>query len=561
MIACIWVMLVGNLKIRRVVSLLRVSTSMVEQSESPEAQRLYIQEQIRRNQTENEVWLDTGLVYQDELTGSVVMNRPDIKRLVAHAAAGQFDAVLMKSIKRLGRDTLGLLTLKRFLDDHGIELVGLQDGYRSSRDMELIFLIHADRAQAEREDIAKNVGNAMRQRAKQGRWTCGKVPFGYRRKGRHELEPHPETAPVLREIFSLRAAGWSLDRITRFLNESQIPAPTWWEAVGRLPKLEEVHTVDERYAKKYEACRRLVEARKGWHFKTVTNILENTAYYGELQYNRRFWKTLSSQGGKKVLQSRDESEVIIVPCPPLMDREEWAAAQNKLREVPKSTARYVYLLSGILTCGHCGAPMSGAGTGHNKARPYYGYYYCTAMRKGMCTCKSVRSQRLERVVLEKVSEHLAALEEYEVLPTPNVEAVQLRLRQLEAKLEDLKDERRYYRTEHRRSRLSDGELDQELRRIADEEQQVEALVASAKQELDMPEVLQRQAEKLRHVAGQLLGLLSNPPATGRTDDDRRHLKSLLLLAIERIVYRAEDDLDVYLQLPPPPRVSDEAQIS
>jgi site-specific DNA recombinase len=546
-------------KVRRVVSLLRVSTTMVEQSESPEAQRLFIQEQIRRNQTEGEVWIDTGFVYQDELTGSVVMNRPDIKRLVSDIAAGKFDMVLMKSIKRLGRDTLGLLTLKRFLDDHGVELVGLQDGYRSSRDMELIFLIHADRAQAEREDLAKNVRNAMRQRAQQGRWTCGKVPFGYRRKTRHELEHHPETAPVIHEIFRLRRAGWSLDRITRFLNESHIPAPNWWEAVGRLPKLEELHTVDERYAKKHAACKRLVEARKGWHFKTVTNILENTAYYGELRYNRRFWKTLSSQGGKKVLQTRDKSEVIVVPCPPLMDREEWAAAQNKLRVVSRSTARHVYLLSGILTCEHCGGPMSGGGTGHNKARPYYGYYYCTSMRKGLCSCKSVRSQRLERAVLERVSQHLANLEEYEIVPVANVEAVKLRLRQVEAKLADLKDERRYYRDEHRRSRLSDEELDQELSRISDVESQSEALMQSTKQELDLPEILQRQAEKLRLVAGQLMGLLSNAPAAGWTDDDRRGLKSLLLLTVNRIVYRGEDDFDIYLQLPPSPS-SQQAEI-
>jgi hypothetical protein len=296
-----------------------------------------------------------------------------------------------------------------------------------------------------------------------------------------------------------------------------------------------------------------VEARKPWHFKTVTNILENTAYYGELRYYRRFWKTLSSQGGKKVLQQRDESEVIVVPCPPLMSRDEWEGAQHKLREVARSTARYVYLLSGILTCGHCGGRMSGGGTGHNKGRPYYGYYYCTAMRKGVCQCKSVRSQRLETSVLEQVSRHLAALEQHEVVPgSVNVDAVKLRVRQLEAKLDDLQDERRYYRTEHRRSRLSDGELDQELRRIGDDESRAQALLEAARQELALPEMIQRQHEKLRVVAGQLLEMLSR--GGGWTDDDRRRLKSLVLLAVDRIIYRGEDDFDIYLQLPPPPGV-------
>jgi hypothetical protein len=242
-----------------------------------------------------------------------------------------------------------------------------------------------------------------------------------------------------------------------------------------------------------------------------------------------------------------------------MTFDEWEGAQHKLHQVSKATARYVYLLSGILTCAHCGGKMSGGGTGHNKARPYYGYYYCTAMRKGLCACKSVRSQRLEQAVLEQVSKHLAAVEHYEVMPTANLEGVKLRVRQLEAKLEDLTDERRYYRNEHRRSRLSDEELDQELRRISDEEHRAQSLIEQAKQELGMPEVIQREIEKLKAVAGQLLEMLEDAPEGGWTDDDRRRLKSLLLLAVDRIVYRGEDDFDLYLQVPAPATVDQPAE--
>lgn len=525
---------------------------MVEQSESPEAQRLYIQEQIRLNQGEDETWVDTGLVYQDELTGAVVMNRPEVRRLVEHARAGQFDAVLMKSIKRLGRDTLGLLTLKRFLDDQKIELIGLQDGYRSFRDLELIFLIHADRAQAEREDLARNVRNAMRQRAKQGRWTCGKVPFGFRRKNRHEVEPHPETAHVAREIFRLRREGWALDRITRHLNESQIPAPAWWEARDRLPRLAELRMVDERFSRKYERAQRLLETRKGWHFKTVANILANTAYYGELQYYRRFWKRLSSQGGRKVLETRDASEVIVVPCPALMTKEEWEAAQNKLKVVTRSNARYVYLLSGLITCGHCGARVTGGGTGHNKgSRPYYGYYSCTGVRKGLCTCKMVRSLKLEQVFLQELTRNVATVEHLEVLPSGNVDAAKIRIRGLEARLEDLKDQRRYYRTEHRKGRITDPELDEELCRIGQLEKEAQGALDSARHDLAMTDVVERESDRLRCVAGKLMEMFASPLTNTWPDDDRRRLKSLLLLAIERVVYRAEDDFDIFLQFAQP----------
>jgi site-specific DNA recombinase len=522
---------------------------MVEQSESPEAQYLYVQEQIRNHRADGEIWVDTGLVYRDELTGAVVMNRPDIRRLVEEARAGRFDIVLMKSIKRLGRDTLGLLTLKRFLDDHGIELIGLQDGYRSFRDLELIFLIHADRAQAEREDLARSVRNAMRQRAQQGRWTCGTVPFGYRRRNRHELEPHPETAPIVREMFRLRREGWALDRITRYLNQSEIPPPRWWEARDRLPKLEGLRSLDRRYEQKYEACRRTLQTRRGWHARTVTHILKNTAYYGELLYYRRFWKTLSSQGGRRVLQHRDSSEAIAVPCPPLVTREEWDEAQKRLRHVARANGRYLYLLSGILVCGECGARMTGGGTGHGTARPYYGYYYCTAMRRGLCSCRSVRSERLERTVLAHVAQCVASLERPESIPSPGGDVHRLRIRQLEARLADLRDQHRYFRHEHRRKRITDPELDAELQRVREEERHAEAQLELLARESAPPDATTQPAADLRQAAERLVRFV--PSAAGERDE-RSRVKSLLLPAVDRIVFRREGPVDIHLRLAPPP---------
>jgi hypothetical protein len=57
----------------------------VEQSESPEPQHLFIKEEIRRHSQGTEIWLDIALVYGDELTGALVLDRPGVRSLLADA--------------------------------------------------------------------------------------------------------------------------------------------------------------------------------------------------------------------------------------------------------------------------------------------------------------------------------------------------------------------------------------------------------------------------------------------------------------------------------------------
>jgi hypothetical protein len=62
------------------------------------------------------------------------------------------------------------------------------------------------------------------------------------------LQIDPERAPIVRRISSHARDGDGPGRIARRLNHEQIPGPTG----------------------------------KGWNWQTVTNILRNPVYYGEL---------------------------------------------------------------------------------------------------------------------------------------------------------------------------------------------------------------------------------------------------------------------------------------
>jgi site-specific DNA recombinase len=113
----------------------------------------------------------------------------------------------------------------------------------------------------------------------QGRYQGGRPPYGYRLAdagphpnrahaawGRraHRLEPHPDTAPIVKWIFAQRLAGHSMARITRALNDTEVPCPSAADP--------------ERNAHR---------SGQAWTLTTVRTILANPRYTGRQVWNRQ----------------------------------------------------------------------------------------------------------------------------------------------------------------------------------------------------------------------------------------------------------------------------------
>src|SRR5690348_1786756 len=113
----------------------------------------------------------------------------------------------------------------------------------------------------------------------QGRFLGGRPPYGYRLAdagphpnrahaswGRraHRLKPDPATAPIVTWMFAQRLAGHSAARITRALNDAQVPCPSAADP-GRNPH----------------------RTGAGWTLRTVAAILANPRYTGRQVQNRQ----------------------------------------------------------------------------------------------------------------------------------------------------------------------------------------------------------------------------------------------------------------------------------
>ncbi|EOU1827261.1 recombinase family protein [Clostridium perfringens] len=121
------------------------------------------------------------VVYKDDGFSGGNTNRPAFQRLMADAMEGKFNTVACYKLDRIARNTLDFLTTFNTLKEYGIDLICVEDKYDPSTPAgRLMMTLLASLAEMERENIKQRVSDSMLNLAKQGRWTGGTPPFGYK---------------------------------------------------------------------------------------------------------------------------------------------------------------------------------------------------------------------------------------------------------------------------------------------------------------------------------------------------------------------------------------------
>jgi site-specific DNA recombinase len=318
----------------------------------------------------------------DGVSGTIPMaKRREGKLMVADANAGKFKKIIVYRSSRLGReeeDKFAVYNL--FVEDLGIPLVGIMEDL-SDR---MVFGVHTVIDAYARRQFLADCARGMDRAAREGRYTGGVVPLGYRVEGRKEnarLVPDETiiwgdwtAADLIRRIYHwLGVEGRSCRWIALELNAMGVP--TAYQRGGR--------TVG------YRTTQGL------WRPGRIRNMVVNPVYKGVLLYGRR-----RSKKSKR-------SEVIEaqVPPPALVSPDLWHAAQETLaqnRLLARNTER-AYLLRGVMKCGICGLAFCGAA-----GRPGVWWYRCNgylAERGGKdrrCQAKSIRNTEIEPVVWQDI---------------------------------------------------------------------------------------------------------------------------------------------------------------
>lgn len=238
-------------------------------------------------------------------------------------------------------------------------------------------------------DISRKVSSALAVKQQRGEFIGSWAPYGYRKcpSNKHKIEPDPCTAPIVRDIFRLRAGGISFNKIAKRLNVSGVPTPAQYKR-----QTGEIQT--DRYA----------NAR--WNVFTLKSILESEVYIGNLVQGRK--ASGLCQGQKQRRTSKEEWIIVKNTHEPLVDRETFRRVQELARKASeaykKTLGKYDHLdptpniLRGLVFCADCSKPLMRCKQVTREKHLYY-TYLCPTHHADSTACPK---KYLHEVTLKEV---------------------------------------------------------------------------------------------------------------------------------------------------------------
>lgn len=265
-------------------------------------------------------------VYADEgISGTKTRNRKEFLRMMKDAERGLFEALVVKDISRLARNTVDLLQSVRKLKMLGIDVRFINANMTSMGDSEFVLTIFGALAQEESANTSKRVKFGKKINAKKGR--VPNIVYGYDKiQGDYfSLKINEREAKIVQQIFSWYVNdGYGSAKISIMLNNKGVKTKRGY----------------------------------GWSQNAVKRILSNKLYIGQVINGKEEVKNFLT--GERV--NNDEDDWIVTNRPELkiISPQLFETAQNILEsrkhtfKVDHERHSNVHLFSTLIKCKECG---------------------------------------------------------------------------------------------------------------------------------------------------------------------------------------------------------------
>ena len=364
--------------------------SRAGESVSIENQKLMLTKHV------NEMGWELREIYQDDGFSGTNQNRPAFQRMMADVKQGFINTVLIKDLSRLGRNYLEVGNLAEvFLPEHGCELISLNE----KLDDMMVFRNWFNEQHSKTTSL--KVRAAKRICAENGKFLGTYAPYGYKKDpaNRHKLIIDEKTAPVVRRIFEMRAAGMGFRAIAIKLNDDGIISPREYYYQGK---------------ESINPCR----TNRLWSENSIKDIMKNEVYIGNIIQGKA--GTVSYKNQKQIGKPKDEWIRAEAKHEPLIEFELWDRVQyfaHKNHRPRRRNDGETNLFTGLLYCSTCGFKHRGQverrmrkdGSEYKHVSYMCGTYAHSG--KDACTIHSISENALIDLITELIRAH-ALLVEY-----------------------------------------------------------------------------------------------------------------------------------------------------
>ena len=360
-------------KRKHVAAYARVSTDAEDQIHSFKAQI----DEYTKKITSNPDWEFVGMYSDEGISGTSLKKRDGLNALLKEAKKGNVDLILVKSISRLGRNTLDVLTIIKDLRAINVEIRFEKENLSSlDTKTDMILTFHSSIAQEESKNISDNVKWGIRKRMKEGDWKVPTEKFlGYTKDENGNMIIDEEQAEIVRAIFNLYLANKSVREIITFL----------------------------------EACHYLTGAEKEkWGRANIMQILQNEKYCGDLLLQKTVVTDYLSHQSKNNRDGKYADLWLVKNHhPAIISREVFDLVQTIIKY--RKGERFLRPdfdnpLSTKLYCGLCGRPLIFQTRSDNKR-----VFSCNVSRRGVernkCSLSPVAYDEIAAISVKAMKEY------------------------------------------------------------------------------------------------------------------------------------------------------------
>lgn len=297
-------------------------------------------------------------IYSDCAISGKTDNRPQLQKLLSDSSRLLFQAVLVYSIDRFGRDLSQTLLNEKKLNENGVILISATEHFTDDASGRFFRNIMMSYAQFYSDELSAKIRRGMEYNAERCMYNGGGVPLGYRINKDKYFEIDPDTAPIVIMIFEMYADGKTVTEINKYLNSQG-----------------------------YKTSR-----GREFNKNSLRTMLTNKRYLGYYMHGN-----VETAGG----------------IPQIIPDELFEKVAEKLKVNKKAPARarakVEYLLTTKLFCGHCKEMMTGF-SGKGKQGKVYRYYICNGTKNRPKTCdkKMVHKDYIEDLVVNECRRLLSA---------------------------------------------------------------------------------------------------------------------------------------------------------
>ena len=316
--------------------------------------------------------------------------------MISEAKAGKINCIVVKDLSRFGRNYLEAGEyIERYFPFLGVRFIAINDHFDSMNSHvesdELLVPFKNLINEAYCRDTSVKIRSQLEIKRQRGDFIGSFAVFGYKKDpaDHHKLVVDEYAADVVRDIFNWKLDGVSAIDIASQLTASGIPTPMDYKLSQGM-----------RYTTAFR-----IKERSAWSAGMVLRILKNPVYTGVLEQGK---VTTPSYKVKRLVHKPREDWAVVENChEAILDPFDFEITQRILA-LDTRTAKAgqpVELFSGMVYCGECGGAMVRKIVSAGGKR--YAYYVCAAHKnEKTCHSHSLRTEALEKIVLESLQQHI-----------------------------------------------------------------------------------------------------------------------------------------------------------